>query len=105
VIRAEYRVTITKTSQGVDLALESAMSGWSGSALGVAHEHAQRNALISKIQAYLASLSAAAPAQQPPGTSFDDPASALARLRDLRDRDLLTEEEYAAKRAEIIARL
>jgi hypothetical protein len=29
----------------------------------------------------------------------------LTRLRDLRERDLITEEEYAAKRAEIIARL
>ncbi len=34
-----------------------------------------------------------------------DPASDLARLTDLRDRGLITPEEYAAKRADIVARL
>jgi hypothetical protein len=81
------------------------MSGWSGSVLGVAREHAQRNDLINKLQTYIASLSAAPSVPAPSGTSLDDPASALTRLRDLRERDLITEEEYAAKRAEIIARL
>jgi hypothetical protein len=92
-------------SQRVDLFLESGMSGWSGSALGVAREHSQRNALISGLQIYVGSLSGAASTQQLPGSTSDDPASALVRLRELRDRDLITEEEYAAKRAEIITRL
>jgi len=41
------------------------------------------------------------PASPPP----TDPAAALGRLTDLRDRGVITAEEYAAKRAEILARI
>ncbi len=115
VSRAEYVLTITETTQGVSAVLESAMSGWGGSVLGVAREHSQRKTLIQGLEAFIASLSIApptiaaptiaAPTQQATGPETDDPSAALVRLRDLRDRDLITEEEYAAKRAEIISRL
>ena len=42
------------------------------------------------------------PAQQQPG---DDPMAALAQLKKLREADLITEEEFAAKKSEILARL
>ena len=35
----------------------------------------------------------------------DDPEKALARLADLRAKDLITEEEYQAKRREILEKL
>src|SRR5439155_7197547 len=40
-----------------------------------------------------------------PTPSSDDPAAALQQLLGLRDRGLITDDEYAAKRAEILARL
>ncbi len=48
---------------------------------------------------------AAATASIAPIASDGDPASALRRLEGLRDQGLITEPEYAAKRAEILARL
>lgn len=41
------------------------------------------------------------PAQQP----GDDPMAALSQLKKLREADLITEEEFAAKKSEILARL
>jgi hypothetical protein len=103
--RAVYSVKIAETPQGVELRIESDMSGWEGSVLGVAREHSQRKAFIARLQSYLISLSAAAPTQTAPGSQTVDPASTLERLRDLRDRDLITEAEYTAKRTEIVSRL
>ena len=47
----------------------------------------------------------AAPVDGVPVAPPIDPASDLTRLIDLRDRGLIAPEEYAAKRAEIVARL
>jgi hypothetical protein len=103
--RAQYNVTVSETDEGVDLLIESAMSGWGGSALGVAREQNQRKVTTSRLQAYLGSLPVAAPTDTPASSASPDPALALQRLRELRDRDLITEEEYAAKRAEVLSRL
>jgi hypothetical protein len=45
---------------------------------------------------------AGAPTSEP---AADDIGDALARIGDLRDRGLITPEEYAAKRAEMLDRL
>jgi hypothetical protein len=103
--RAVYAVTTASVTPGIELRIESNMSGWGGSLLGVAREHIQRRAVISRLQAYLGSLSAPTPPNPAPATQTSDPASALVRLRDLRDRDLITDEEYTAKRAEVVSRL
>ena len=47
-------------------------------------------------------LAQAAPASAPPS---DDPAAALQKIATLKEQALITQEEYEAKRAEILARL
>jgi hypothetical protein len=104
VSRAKYTVVISQTTDGVQLSFVSTMSGWSGSLLGVARERSQRKDFVDRLQVHLNSLSAP-PAIAPPPSSKDDPATALEQLRELRNRDLLSAEEYQAKRSEIIDRL
>ena len=50
-------------------------------------------------------LLASPPAAQQPLPAQEDTAATLRKLASLRDEGLLTDEEYAAKRAEVIARL
>jgi uncharacterized membrane protein YdbT with pleckstrin-like domain len=47
----------------------------------------------------------AAPAPEPKTDTADEVANALERLGDLRDRGILTPEEFAAKKAELLSRL
>jgi hypothetical protein len=103
--RSEYVVTIGEVGEIVHLLVESTMSGWGGSVVGVAREQSQRKAFGSRLHAYLNSLAVAAATEKAADSAPIDPGSALERLRELRDRDLLTDEEYASKRAEILARL
>jgi len=103
--RAKFTVIITQTADGVQLSFQSGMSGWSGSLVGVARERSQRKDFVDRLQSHINSL-AVAPAIAPPTiSSEDDPGAALERLRDLRDRALLSEEEYQAKRSQIVDRL
>jgi hypothetical protein len=105
VARAKYTVIIVETTDGVHLTFQSAMSGWGGSLVGVARERIQRKDFVDRLQSHLSSL-AIAPAIAPPSpSSKDDPAAALEKLRELRNKDLLTEDEYQAKRSEVIDRL
>ena len=50
-------------------------------------------------------LLASPPAAQQPQPAQEDTAATLRKLADLHREGLLTDEEYAAKRAEVIARL
>lgn len=50
-------------------------------------------------------LLASPPTAQPPQPAQEDAAATLRKLASLHDEALLTDEEYAAKRAEVIARL
>ena len=47
----------------------------------------------------------AAPVAPPPGRAGDDAAVALARLADLHTQGLITDEDYAAKKTEILGRI
>jgi hypothetical protein len=62
---------------------------------------AVRNAQAEAVKFNLSAGPPAAPAAQPQ----DDTASILRKLADLHDEGLLTDEEFAAKRAEVIARI
>lgn len=103
--RAKYTVRINQTADGIQLSFQSAMSGWSGSLVGVARERSQRKDFVDRLRSHISSL-AVAPAIAPPTkSSLDDPGAALERLRELRNRDLLSEEEYQSKRSQIVDRL
>jgi hypothetical protein len=52
--RRKYRVAVSSTGQGVQVSLESMMSGWSGSAVGAIREQQGRKELLAHLQAYLA---------------------------------------------------
>jgi hypothetical protein len=60
---------------------------------------------VSEALARTSPRAAATAASVAPSASDGDPAGALRRLEGLRDRGLVTEPEYTAKRAEILARL
>ena len=51
------------------------------------------------------SLEPAAPAAAPALTSTDDILTTIERLSDLRQKNILTETEFAAKKAELLSRL
>ena len=50
---------------------------------------------------------ATAPSQatQPPVVAAEDPMAILAQLKKLREAELITEDDFAAKKAEVLARL
>ncbi|MGC1183842.1 MAG: hypothetical protein WBA31_01655 [Candidatus Dormiibacterota bacterium] len=52
--RRKYDIRITKSGDGVRMTVESAMSGWSGSLLGVARERSQRKQFQADLRTYLA---------------------------------------------------
>jgi Short C-terminal domain len=56
-------------------------------------------------EAFKFNLLASPPAAQPPQPAQEDTAATLRKLASLHDEGLLTDEEYTAKRAEVIARL
>ena len=105
VSRAKYLVVISQVPDGVQLSVVSTMSGWSGSLVGVAREHVQRKEFFDRLQSHLSALSVQSAPPPPSAAPGDDPVSALERLRELRNRDLISEEEFHAKRSEIIDRL
>ena len=53
--RKKYDIRITKLADGIRMTVNSAMSGWSGSLLGVARERGQRKKFLSNLQTYLSS--------------------------------------------------
>jgi hypothetical protein len=53
----------------------------------------------------VADASAGAPAPSPPGAAFSSARARLEELESLRQRGLLSQEEYAAKRQEILSNL
>ena len=59
----------------------------------------------AQIEALKFNLLASPPAAQPAQPAQEDTAATLRKLASLHDEGLLTDEEYAAKRAEVIARL
>jgi Short C-terminal domain len=103
--RAKYLVVVSQVPDGVHLSFVSTMSGWSGSLVGVAREHAQRKEFFDQLQGHLGALRAPATPSPPAAATNDDPIAALERLREMRNRDLISEEEYERKRSEVVDRL
>jgi putative oligomerization/nucleic acid binding protein len=73
---------------------------------GKYHETALNgNAAVRAAQAEAIKFNLMAGTAAPPAQQQDDVAAILRKLASLHDEGLLTDEEFAAKRAEIIARL
>jgi len=68
-------------------------------ALGVSFKEAVKFIMARKTRQPAATASAV------PAAAIDDPVAMIERLGGLRDRGLLTEEEFVAKKAEIMARI
>jgi hypothetical protein len=54
--RKKYEVRITGIDDRVQVRVESAMSGWSGSLVGVARERNQRKEFVSRLQTHLTAM-------------------------------------------------
>jgi hypothetical protein len=64
--RRKYEVKIAPDGDGVHVTLASAMSGLSGSLLGVSKERAQRKEFMARLQAFLEALSPRPNGELPP---------------------------------------
>jgi hypothetical protein len=65
---------------------------------------AEGKAIVDSVRGHIgsASESPAAPSHQAPSAPLADPLDQLSRLAELRDRGVLTEDEFAAKKAQIL---
>jgi hypothetical protein len=68
--RRKYRILVSPLQQGVQVSLESTMSGWSGSVLGAMREQQGRKEFVAHLQTFLAPYQSgptpAAPPLAPP---------------------------------------
>jgi hypothetical protein len=109
--RQKYQITIGRTGKHVTVTLAKGMSGWSGGVFSAAKTNRELRAVQTGLQSFLLAASAdSGPApepvvQPPPAERAMDVVEQIRQLGELRDAGLLTQEEFEAKKAELLSRM